>query len=114
MDPVRKSDARVALGTVAAAVVGFAVLVLLPYAVPGFAPPPGTDVLWRAGGPLAVVLCPAAVGLAGAASTLSLLRGQRMDDTTRRLHLAAVVGALAFVAFLLSPPGQSVLDWWRD
>ncbi len=108
-----RADARLAVGAVAAAVVGFAVLVVLPYALAGSTPPPGVDVLWRVGGPLAVVLGPVTVGLAAVASSWALLRGG-LDVPARRLHLAALVAALAFVAFLASDAGRSVLTWWRD
>ncbi len=109
-----RSDARLAICAVTAAVVGFVVLVLLPYAVTDFAPPAGSDILWRVGGPLAVVLSPLAAGLAGAASWWALWRHGDLDDTSRRLHLAVLVVVATFVAVLVSGPGQAALDWWQD
>lgn len=114
VDRAERSDARLAVTTVATAVVGFAVLVLLPYAVAGFTPPAGTDVLWRVGGPLAVVLAPLTGGLAAASSLVTLWRGSRLDDTTRRLHLTVLVTVALFAALLASPFGQAALSWWQD
>jgi hypothetical protein len=101
------------IGAVTAAVVAFCVLVVLPYTLAGSVPPPGLDVLWRIGGPMSVVLCPVAVGLGAAASSWALWR-RPSDAVTRRLHLAVLVVATVFVAFLALGTGQSVLTWWRD
>lgn len=114
VDHALRSDARLAATTVAAAVVGFTVLVLLPYAVADFAPPAGADVLWRVGGPLAVVLAPLAAGLAAASSLLALWRGGDLDSTTRRLHLTVLVTVAVFAALLASPSGQAAFTWWQD
>ncbi|KQV73413.1 hypothetical protein ASC64_18395 [Nocardioides sp. Root122] len=114
VDRAATSDARLAVTIVVAAVIGFVALVVLPYAVTGFAPPAGTDVLWRVGGPLAVVLAPLGAGLAAAASLLALLRDGGPGGTTRHLHVAVLVTAATFAAFLVSPAGQSVLGWWQD
>jgi hypothetical protein len=114
VDQARRSDARLAIGTAATAGIGFAVLVLLPPAVADFAPPPGVDILWRVGGPLAVVLSPLAAGLAAAASWLALWRGGDLDDTTRRLHLTVLATVALFAAFLASPSGQAALGWWQE
>jgi hypothetical protein len=97
-----------------AATVGFTVLVVLPYAVKDFAPPAGLDVLWSLGGPLALVLAPLAIGLAGLASWTSLWRRGDLDATTRRLHLVVLVAVAAFAAFLASHAGQSIIRWWQD
>jgi hypothetical protein len=102
------------LGTVTAAAVGFAVLVVLPYAVNDFAPPASLDMLWRLGGPLALVLAPVAAGLAGFASWLALWRRGDLDETTRRLHLTVLVAVATFAVFLVSHAGQSAIRWWQD
>jgi hypothetical protein len=109
-----RSDARLAITTVVAALVGFAVLVVLPYAVRNFAPPAGFDMLWSVGGPLALVLAPLAAGLAGAASLVALWRRDDLDPRTRRLHLVVLVAVATFAVFLASRPGQSAIDWWQD
>jgi hypothetical protein len=114
VDRSRRSDARLAVSTVGTAVVGFVMLVLVPYAVTDFAPPAGLDVLWGVGGPLALVLAPIAAALAGTASWVALWRRGDLDDTTRRLHLMAIVTAATFGAFLVSHRGQAVLTWWQD
>jgi len=114
VDHARRSDARLALSTVAASVVGFAVLVVLPYAVNDFAPPAGLDILWSLGGPLALVLAPIAAGLAGFASGVALWRHGDLHDTTRRLHLVVLVAVATFAVFLASHPGQSAISWWQD
>jgi len=114
VDRAGRSDARLALSTVAAAVLGFSVLVVLPYAVNDFAPPAGLDVLWSLGGQLALVLAPPAAGLAGFASCVALWRRGDLDDTTRRLHLVVLVAVATFAVFLASHPGQSAIGWWRD
>ncbi|MFC7494653.1 MULTISPECIES: hypothetical protein [unclassified Nocardioides] len=113
-DRAGRSDARLVLSTVAVAVLGFAVLVVLPYAVVDFAPPAGLDWLWSLGGPLALVLAPTAAGLAGCASCVALWRRGDLDATTRRLHLVALVSVATFAVFLASDAGQSVIDWWQD
>lgn len=113
-DHAGRSDARLALSTVAAAVLGFAMLVVLPYAVEDFAPPAGLDVLWSVGGSLALVLAPTAAGLAALASCVALWRRGDLDATTRRLHLVVLVTVVAFAAFLASHVGQSIIGWWQD
>lgn len=112
--PSGRADARLALSTVAVAVVGFVVLVLLPSAIADFVPPAGMDVLWRVGGPLALVLAPTAAGLAGCASWVALWGRGDLDDRTRRLHLVVLLSVAAFIAFLASHTGQSALGWWQD
>ncbi|CUR60201.1 membrane hypothetical protein [metagenome] len=114
VDHALRSDALLAVATVATAVVGFAALVLLPYAVAGFIPPAGADVLWRVGGPLAVVLAPLTAGLAAASSLLALWRGDDLDSTTRRLHLTVLVTVAVFAALLASSFGQAAFGWWQD
>ena len=114
VDRARRSDARLALGVVTTAVVGFAVLVVVPSAVDDFAPPAGLDTLWSLGGSLALVLAPFAAGLAGCASSVALWRRGDSDDTTRRLHLVVLVVVAAFAVFLASRPGQSAIAWWQD
>jgi hypothetical protein len=109
-----RSDARLALSVVAVAVVGFAVLVVLPYTVNDFTPPGGLDWLWRLGGPLASVLAPFAAGLAGFASWVALWRRGDLDETTRRLHLVVLVAVATFAVFLASDAGQSAISWWQD
>ena len=113
-DHAGRSDARLALSTVTVAILGFAVLVVLPYAVDDFAPPAGLDSLWSLGGPLALVLGPTAAGLAGFASCVALLRRGDLNERTRRLHLVVVVAVAAFAVFLASHAGQSVIGWWQD
>jgi hypothetical protein len=114
LDHSRRSDARLALSTVAAAVAGFAVLVVLPYAVHDFAPPAGLDVLWSLGGQLALVLAPLAAGLAGFASWVALWRRGDLDEVTRRVHLVVLVAVATFAVFLASDPGQAAIGWWQD
>lgn len=109
-----RSDARLALVTVTAAVVGFAGLVVLPYAVNDFTAPAGLDILWRLGGPLVLVLAPFAAGRAGSASWLALWRRGELDQATRRLHLGVLVAVAAFAGFLVSHAGQSAIRWWQD
>ena len=109
-----RSDARLALGTVVAAVAAFVLLVLLPVAVTDFAPPAGTDVVWRLGGPLALVLGPTAAGLAGLVSWVSLWARGDLDDTTRRLHLLVLVAVATFAALVASPTGRAAFAWWQD
>ena len=86
VDHAGRSDARLALSAVAAAVVGFAVLVVLPYAVNDFAAPAGLDVLWSLGGQLALVLAPPAAGLAGSRAVspcgVAVTSMTRRDDCT--------------------------------
>ena len=113
-DHLGKSDARLALSTVAAAVVGFAGLVVLPYALDDFAAPTGLDMLWSLGGPLALVLAPFAAGLAGFASCVALWRRSDLGETTRRLHLVVLVAVAVFAVFLASHTGQSAIGWWQD
>lgn len=103
-----------ALGVVTTAVAGFAVLVVVPYAVDDFAPPAGLDMLWSLGGSLALVLAPFAAGLAGFASWVSLWRRGGPGDATRRLHLVVLFVVAAFAVFLASRPGQSAIGWWQD
>jgi hypothetical protein len=114
VDHAGRSDARLALGVVAAAVVGFAVLVVVPSAVSDFEPPAGMDILWSLGGPLVLVLAPLAAGLAGFASAVALWRRGDLSDTTRRLHLVVLAAVAAFAVFLASHPGQSAIGWWQD
>lgn len=109
-----RSDARLALGTVVAAAAGFALLVLLPSAVTDFAPPAGTDVVWRLGGPLVLVLGPTAAGLAGLVSWVSLWARGDLDDTTRRLHLVVLFAVATFAALIASTTGQAAFAWWQD
>ncbi len=109
-----RSDARLALSAVAAAVVGFAVLVVLPYTVHDFAPPVGLDMLWSLGGQLALVLAPSAAGLAGFASGVALWRRGDLEETTRRLHLVVMVAVATFAVFLASHTGQSAIGWWQE
>lgn len=113
-DHAGRSDARLAFGTVTAAVVAFAVLVVLPYAVNDFAPPAGLDILWSLGGPLVLVLAPWVAGVAGVASWLALWRRGDLDQATRRLHLVVLVAVAAFALFLVSHSGQSAIRWWQD
>ena len=70
--------------------------------------------VWRVGGPLALVLAPTAAGLAGFVSLVALWLRRDRDDTTRRMHLVVLVTVAAFVAFLASHAGQSALGWWQD
>ena len=98
VDRAATSDARLAVITVATAVVGLSALVVLPDAVAGVAPPAGTDVLWRVGGPLTVVLAPLAAGLAAASILMALWRGDDPDRSTRRLHVAVLVMVATFLA----------------
>lgn len=114
IDRAARSDARLALGVVATAVAGFAVLVVLPSAVDDFRPPAGTDALWSLVGFLTLVLAPVAAGLAGFTSCVALWRRGDAGDATRRLHLMVLVAVAAFAVFLASPPGRSALDWWQD
>ena len=109
-----RSDARLALSTVVAALVGFAVLVVLTYAVQSFAPPAGFDMLWSIGGPLALVLAPLVAGLAGLASLVALWLREDLDPRTRRLHLVVLAAVATFAVFLASRPGQSAIGWWQD
>ena len=89
-------------------------LVVLPYAVPDFAPPAGFDVLWSIGGALALVLAPLAAGLAGLASLVALWLREDLDPRTRRLHLVVLAAVATFAVFLVSRPGQSAIGWWQD
>jgi len=114
VDRFERSDARLALVVTVASVVAFVVLVVLPAAVPDFVPPAGTDLLWRLGAPLGLVLAPVAAGLAGVRSACVLWARRDLDDTTRRLHLAVLVLLAAFAVLLASPIGQATLAWWRD
>jgi hypothetical protein len=114
VDHARRSDARLTLSTVATAVVAFAVLVVLPYVSNDFAPPAGLDILWRLGGPLALVLAPIAAGLAGIASWVALWHRGDLDVTTRRLHLGVLVAVAMFAVLLASDVGQSAIHWWQD
>jgi hypothetical protein len=99
---------------VVVAVLGFAALVVLPWAVDDFAPPAGLDLLWGLGGSLALVLAPTAAGLAGFASCVALWRDRDLDETTRRLHLVVLVAVVMFGMFLTSHAGQSAIGWWQD
>lgn len=114
VDGARRSEARRALVAVATAVVAFAVLVVLPYAVDDFSPPAGIEVLWSLGGPLTLVLAPLAAGFAGFASWVALWRRGDLGDAARRLHLVVLVTVASFAVFLTSQPGQSVIGWWQD
>ncbi len=113
-DHARRSDARLALSTVAVAVVGFGMLVVLPYAVDDFVPPAGLDLLWSLGGSLALVLAPTAAGLAALTSSVALWRRGDLDETSRRLHQVVLVAVATFAVFLASRTGQSVIGWWQD
>ena len=62
----------------------------------------------------AMLLAPLAVGLAGAASLVTLWRRGDLDATTRRMHLVAMLGAAALAAFLSSQQGRAAIAWWRD
>lgn len=113
VDHAARSDVRLAVGVVAVALMGFAVLVVLPSAVTDFTAPAGTDALWSLGGSLTLVLAPVAAGLAGLASVVALWRRDDLGDTTRRLHLVVLLAVAAFAVFLASPAGRSAIAWWR-
>lgn len=102
-------------GVAAACLAAFAVFVVLPSPVAGFAPPPGVDAVWGTGGLLTIVLGPVVAGLCGYVSLAALwMHGGVLSALSRRLHLVTVLLVAAVWLGLVSTWGSGVVSWWLD
>ena len=96
-------------------VAAFAVFVVIPPSVAGFAPPPGVDAVWTMGGLLTIVLGPVVAGLSGCVSLAALwMHGGVLSALSRRLHLATLLMVAAVWLGLVSTWGSDVVSWWLD
>ena len=102
-------------GLAAACLAAFAVFVVVPSAVDGFAPPPGVDAVWAMGGLLTIVLGPVVAGLCGYVSFAALwMDGGVLSALSRRLHLVTLLLVAAVWLGLVSTWGSDVVSWWLD
>ena len=93
----------------------FAVFVVVPSSVAGFAPPPGVDAVWATGGLLTIVLGPVVAGLCGYVSLAALwMDGDVLPALSRRLHLVTLLLVAAVWLGLVSTWGSGVVSWWLD
>ena len=111
----RAGDARITVEVAAACVAAFAVFVVVPSLVAGFAPPAGFDSVWATGGLLTIVLGPVVSGLCGYVSLAALwMRGDVLSTPSRRLHLVTLLLVAALWLGLVSSWGSGVVSWWSD
>ena len=111
----RALDARLTVQVAAACVAAFAVFVVVPASVAGFAPPAGLDGVWMVGGLLTIVLGPVVAGLCAFASLGTLwLHGQVLSADARRLHLVTLLLVAAVWLGFVSTWGSGVMSWWLD
>ena len=102
-------------GLAAACLAAFAVFVVVPSSVAGFAPPPGVDAVWAMGGLLTIVLGPVVAGLCGYVSFAALwIHGGVLSALSRRLHLVTLLLVAAVWLGLVSTWGSEVVSWWLD